>query len=74
MNPDLFFVIGIILIAFTIPAVISAFSDGRAPRSAAILVMIGGALIVLAIYKKPDGYAIADIPDVFVRVVQRYIN
>ena len=74
MSPDLFLVIGIILIAFTVPSIISAFSDGRAPRAAAILVMIGGGLIVLAISEKPGGYAIADIPEVFARVVGQYIN
>lgn len=74
MTPDLFLVIGIILIAFTVPAILGAFSEGRAPRSAAILVMIGGGLIALAIYQKPDGYTLAELPDVFVRVVARYIN
>jgi len=34
LDPDLFFVIGIVLIAFAIPAIISAFSESRAPRAA----------------------------------------
>jgi hypothetical protein len=36
--------------------------------------MVAGGLIVLAINENPDGYAINDIPDVFVNVVARYIN
>lgn len=74
MDWDLAFVIGIVLVAFTLPAVVSAFSDGRAPRAAAIVVMVGGGLIALALYFQPGGYSFAGIPDVFVRVVGRYIN
>lgn len=74
MDWDLALVVGIVLVAFTFPAVISAFSEGRAPRSAAILVMIGGGLIALALYSQPGGYTFASIPDVFVRVVGRYLN
>lgn len=74
MDSDLFFVIGIIVAGFAIPAVIGAFSEGRPPRAAAIMIMIGGALIALAIYERPNGYTFAGIPDVFVRVVGRYIN
>lgn len=74
MNADLYLVIGLIVVAFSIPAIISAFSESRAPRAAAIMVMIGGGLIALAVYQTPGGYQIADIPEVFVRVVSRYIN
>jgi len=74
LDPDLFFVIGIVLIAFAIPAIISAFSESRAPRAAAILVMVGGGLLALAIYDKPGFYSFERIPDVFVKVVGQYIN
>lgn len=74
MNADLYLVIGLVVVAFTIPAIIGAFSEGRAPRAAAIMVMIGGGLIALAVYQTPGGYQIADLPDVFVRVVGRYLN
>ena len=74
MDPDLFFVIGIVVIGFCVPAIISAFSEGRAPRAAAIMVLIGGGLMSIAIYNKPTGYSISGIPDVFVSVVGRYIN
>lgn len=74
MDWDLALVIGIILVAFSIPAVIGAFSEGRAPRTAAILIMVGGGLIALAAYSTPGGYTVSGIPDVFVEVVGRYIN
>lgn len=49
-------------------------ADGRVPRAAAITIMVAGGLIVLAIRDNPGGYELADIPDIFVKVVGRYIN
>ena len=74
MNPDLYFVFGIIIAAFAFPAILSAYSEGRAPRAAAILVMIGGGLVALAVYSNPQGYSIAGTPDVFVRVIGEFIK
>ena len=74
MNADLYLVVGIVVVAFMIPAIISAFSEGRAPRAAAIMAMIGGGLIALAVYQTPGGYQVSEIPEVFVRVVGRYLN
>ncbi len=66
--------IGLVVGGFSIPSIMGAFADGRVPRAAAITVMIAGGLIALAIRDKPGGYAIDEIPDVFVSVVARYIN
>ena len=74
MDPDLFFVIGVLVLGFSIPAIISSFSEGRAPRAAAIMIMIGGGLLGLAIVNKPNGYEIGDTPRVFNEVIGRYIN
>jgi len=74
MDSDLIFVIGLVLAGFSLPPIIGALFDGRAPRAAAIVVMVGGGLIALAVNQKPGGYAINEIPDVFVRVVGKYIN
>ncbi len=74
MDPDLLIVIGLVIGGFSIPSILGAIADGRVPRAAAIVVMVAGGLIVLAINENPDGYAINDIPDVFVNVVARYIN
>lgn len=74
MDADLFFVVGIVIIGFSIPAILGAFTEGRAPRTAAILIMIGGSLIALAVYERPNTYSINAIPDSFVRVVGHYLN
>lgn len=74
MDPDLFFVIGLVICAFTIPPILGALLDGRAPRAAAILVLIGGGMIAIAVSQKPEGYELSQIPDVFVRVIGRYVD
>ncbi len=74
MDADLFFVIGVLVVGFSVPAIISAFSEGRAPRAAAIMIMIGGGMLGIAVLNKPSGYSIGDTPEVFSRVVGKYIN
>ncbi|MGB8815508.1 MAG: hypothetical protein WCC57_20215 [Paracoccaceae bacterium] len=69
MDTDLYLVIGLTLGALAIPSTLSAFSEGRPPRAAAILVLIAGTLVFLALTKKPGGYEIADIPQAFFRVI-----
>ncbi|WP_101065469.1 hypothetical protein [Roseovarius salinarum] len=69
MNTDLALVVGVVLAILSVPAMVSALSDARAPRAAAITVMIAGAMIVWAVTQKPGGYAVAEVPDVFVRVL-----
>lgn len=67
-------VVGLVVGGFSIPSIMGALADGRVPRAAAIAIMVAGGLIVLAIREQPGGYALADIPNVFVKVVGRYIN
>lgn len=74
MDTDLYFVIGLVILAFSIPAMLSAFSDGRPPRAAAILLLIGGGLVAYAVHERPDAYTVAAIPDAFVRVVARILD
>ncbi|GGX43383.1 hypothetical protein GCM10007385_09120 [Tateyamaria omphalii] len=73
MSPDYYLVFGILLAGFSIPSVLSAISDRRAPRASAITILIAGGLILLAIQTKPGGYSIEEIPDVFVRVIAAFI-
>jgi len=74
MDADLALVIGLIIAVFAIPAVVSALSEGHAPRVAAIAVLIGGGLVAFAVMQKPGGYAMNDLPQVVVGVIGRYIN
>lgn len=74
MDPDLVFVIGLVLAVFSVPAIISAFSEGRAPRVAAFTVISAGVMVIWAIQTKPGGYAFSDIPKIVVQVVAEYLT
>jgi len=74
MDPDLIFVIGLVLGAFSIPSMLSAYSEGRAPRVSALVIVLAGGMIVWAFNTKPGGYDFANIPDTFMNVVARYLR
>jgi hypothetical protein len=74
MDSDLALVIGLVLAALTVPSILSALSDRRAPRASAITILIAGGLIVFAIQDKPGGYRLEQLPDVFISVIARYIS
>ena len=73
MDADLFLVMGIVLAGFSIPSILSAITDGRAPRASAITILIAGGLILIAFQTHPGGYSFDQIPDAFVRVAARYM-
>ena len=66
--------VGVALGVLTVPALFSALTDGRPPRAGAILALIAGVLIALAVSQRPGGYSIAEIPDAFYRVFARYLR
>lgn len=74
MDSDLMFVIGAVLLALSIPSMFSALADSRPPRAAAVILLIGGTLVVIALSQKPGGVALAQIPDIFFRVIARLVN
>ena len=73
MDPDLALILGLVVAGFSIPSMLSAFSDKRAPRASALTLLIAGFLIIFALSNKPGGYPISTIPDVFVAVMARYV-
>ena len=72
MDTDLYLVIGIVAFVLAIPSLLSAFAESRPPRAGAILVLIGGVLVVVALTNRGSGYSFAEIPDVFMRVIGRF--
>lgn len=74
VDPDLVFVIGLVVGLLSIPSLIGAFSESRPPRAAAIMVMIAAGLITVAVLQKPGGYSVQEAPDVVLRVVGRLLN
>jgi hypothetical protein len=73
MDADTALVIGLVIAVFAIPAMVSAYSEGRAPRVAAFAVLVAGGLVIWAVTTKPGGYALNDIPDAIIGVVGRVL-
>lgn len=74
MDTDLLLIVGLIVTILAVPSVISAFSESRPPRAAAVLFLIGGTLIVVALTQGNARYSMADLPEVVSRVIARYLN
>lgn len=74
MPHDLFLTLGVLILIFTIPAIVSALRDGHAPRAAAIMMLIGGGLVATAIIQHPGGYALTDVPKVMMDVLSKTFN
>lgn len=73
MDPDLALVLGIVIAVFSIPSILSALSDSRAPRASVLTVLIAGGLILYAFTTKPGGIAPDDIPHIVMNVIARYM-
>ena len=73
-DPDLIYIIGLVVGFLAFPALLSAFSESRPPRTAAIMVMIAAGLVVTALIQKPSGYSFGQTPQIFMDVVSRYLK
>tara|TARA_R100001369_G_scaffold60736_1_gene87514 strand:+ start:404 stop:628 length:225 start_codon:yes stop_codon:yes gene_type:complete len=73
VDNDLVLVVGITLAVLSIPSILSAISDRRAPRASAITVLIAGGLILFAVQGKPGGYSLEQMPDVVMNLIARYM-
>ena len=74
MDSDLFLVIGLLVTILAVPSMIGAFSESRPPRAGAVLFLIGGTLIALALTQGTTKYSMGDIPEVVSRVIARYLR
>jgi len=65
--------IGLVLGVLSVPALLSAISEGRAPRVGAVSLVVAGGLVLWALKTKPGGYSAAELPAVIVNVIARYL-
>lgn len=73
MDADLALVLGAVIMAFSIPSIISAWSDRRRPTASVLTVLIGAGLIFFAIKTTPEDYTLERIPHAVVEVVARFL-
>ncbi len=73
MDADLALAVGTVLGVLSIPSILSAISDSRAPRVGALTLMIAGGLVIWALTARPGGYKLAEVPAVILHVIARYL-
>jgi len=64
---DLVFVLGIVFAVLSIPSLLNAWTEGRAPRFGAIMALGGIVLIGIAASRHPGGYGFDDVLPAFRR-------
>lgn len=73
MDTDTIFVMGLFIATFSVPSMVSAWSDGAVPRVASIVAILGGGMMVWAHAHKIGGYHFDDIPHLIVKVIGKFI-
>lgn len=66
---DLILVLGVTILALAFPAMVGAFSRGAPPRAAMLAIFAGGIMIMYANSTRPGGYSVAEMPQVFLKVI-----
>jgi len=66
---DLIMCIGVVVLALAFPAIVGAFSRGAPPRAGILAIFVGGGMIVYANASRPGGYSVAEMPDLFMKVL-----
>jgi formate-dependent nitrite reductase membrane component NrfD len=74
VDTDLVLTLGIVLLVLSVPSLLSAWVEGRAPRIGALMVVVSIGMIVTAVTTKPGGYSFNEIPGAMVNVVSRLVN
>jgi hypothetical protein len=74
IDPDLVFVVGIIVGVAAFPALLNSFTHGRAPKLTALLFLASFTMITYSVVQRPSGYAVAELPGVFKRVLTQTVN
>lgn len=74
MDTDLVLTIGIVLLVLSVPSLLAAWAESRAPRLGAIMVIVALGMIVSALWVKPGGYAFNQVPGVMIGVVSGFFQ
>ena len=72
MDADTVLILGLLTVGFSIPTMVSAISDSRAPRAAIVTTLVGGSLIFYAFKHILMGMRWRIFPTCFQRDCQIY--
>ena len=66
---DLIMCMGCVVLFMAFPTAVSAFSRGEPPRAAILSIFAGVIMIAYANAQRPGGYEVADLPNLFLKVI-----
>jgi hypothetical protein len=71
MDTDLVLTLGIVLLVLSVPSLLSAWAESRAPRFGAIMAIVALGMIASSLWVSPGGYAFNQVPGVMIGVFSR---
>ena len=74
MGSDQALTLGIILAILSVPACLSALSDDRWPRGAAVMALVAGLSVAYAMVSTPEAYHMADVPEIVIAVLASLVK
>jgi hypothetical protein len=74
VDTDLVLTMGIVLLALSLPSLLSAWVDGRLSRLGTVMILVASGMIGWAVYAQPKGYEFTEIPMVMLGVLSRLVN
>jgi hypothetical protein len=74
MDADMAMAIGTVLGVLSIPSLLSAMSEGRAPKVVGLLLIAAGGLVIWALATRPGGYSLAELPGLIIDMIARIIG
>lgn len=74
MDTDLLLTVGIVLLVLSVPSLLSAWVEGRAPRMGAIMSVTALGMISAALIYSPGGYAFEQVPGVLLKTAMRLFD
>ncbi len=74
MDTDLVLTLGIVLLVLSVPSLLSAWAESRAPRLGAIMVIVAFGMISASLWIRPGGYAFNEVPGVMIGVISRLLQ
>ena len=74
MDADTAMAIGTVLGVLSIPSLLSATSEGRAPKAGGLLLIAASGLVIWALANKPGGYSLAELPGLIIHMIARVIG
>ncbi|WP_372885264.1 hypothetical protein [Shimia sp.] len=69
MLTDYLFILGLAVALVSVPSMIAAYADQRAPRLSAAAFVLALSAMLFAYVEHPGGYRFSEVPDLLVAVI-----